>query len=315
MDPVAFATVSSFSPYSPPTNRDNHSSATPEPDIQAVPLEELPRLSTETQRRNGFRQSNAPDRSARIIEDISNGNYSCSISWGNELNHVFNIHNPIRPQVENHEFHLASRLRPVMHSSQPFQYYERFSGSSSQTQHIAVDVDIKKGHWRMLKLNGPDLENEWMADAFKSNKTLPEFSDISEELIKTGIFTGISPDNPHMTIPELDLVISNMHPFLYGCGQQPFLRVFNVAGKARDEGIKMASKLWTNKYDESIVMRTASFGHGSQRLDMCVKEGNIRDGSGEQNVEGMHDDLLIPMALISAARKRVEEMDEDPSRC
>lgn len=38
-----------------------------------VPMTDVPRLSTETQRRNGFRQSHAPDRETRIIEDIRNG--------------------------------------------------------------------------------------------------------------------------------------------------------------------------------------------------------------------------------------------------
>jgi hypothetical protein len=38
-----------------------------------VPLQDVPRISTETTRRNGFRQSVAPDRGTRIIEDIRNG--------------------------------------------------------------------------------------------------------------------------------------------------------------------------------------------------------------------------------------------------
>jgi hypothetical protein len=44
-----------------------------EPDAGGVPLEDMPRQSTETQRRNGFRQSNLPDHGERIIEDIKNG--------------------------------------------------------------------------------------------------------------------------------------------------------------------------------------------------------------------------------------------------
>lgn len=37
-----------------------------------VPLQTVPRPSTETTRRNGFRQSVAPDRATRMMEDIIN---------------------------------------------------------------------------------------------------------------------------------------------------------------------------------------------------------------------------------------------------
>jgi hypothetical protein len=38
-----------------------------------VALQDMPRLSTETQRRNGFVQSAAEDRGTRIAEDMRNG--------------------------------------------------------------------------------------------------------------------------------------------------------------------------------------------------------------------------------------------------
>ncbi|KAF4624813.1 hypothetical protein G7Y89_g13360 [Cudoniella acicularis] len=47
--------------------------------IMAMESDEVPRGSTETQRRNGFAQSHAKDRGVRITEDITNGNYMCSI--------------------------------------------------------------------------------------------------------------------------------------------------------------------------------------------------------------------------------------------
>jgi hypothetical protein len=42
-------------------------------EARAVPLQDLPRLSTETQRRNGFVQSHAADRTTRIAEDMKSG--------------------------------------------------------------------------------------------------------------------------------------------------------------------------------------------------------------------------------------------------
>jgi hypothetical protein len=48
-------------------------------DSRGVPLQNLnPRLSTETQRRNGYRQSTLPDLGDRICEDLQNGKYVTS---------------------------------------------------------------------------------------------------------------------------------------------------------------------------------------------------------------------------------------------
>ena len=45
-------------------------------DSRGTPLQNLaPRLSTERQRRNGYRQSTLPDLGDRICEDIENGKY------------------------------------------------------------------------------------------------------------------------------------------------------------------------------------------------------------------------------------------------
>jgi hypothetical protein len=39
-------------------------------DVGDVPLQDMPRLSTETTRCNGFRQSVAPEHTTRILADI-----------------------------------------------------------------------------------------------------------------------------------------------------------------------------------------------------------------------------------------------------
>lgn len=45
-------------------------------DIESgITLQDVQRPSTETTRRNGFRQSIAPDRATRIMEDIMSGKY------------------------------------------------------------------------------------------------------------------------------------------------------------------------------------------------------------------------------------------------
>lgn len=53
--------------------RNSQQTANDPPVDDEVQMNDIPRLSTETQRRNGFRQSQAPDRSTRIVEDLRNG--------------------------------------------------------------------------------------------------------------------------------------------------------------------------------------------------------------------------------------------------
>jgi hypothetical protein len=53
----------------------SNSSASSDPEAGATPLEDMSFRSTETQRRNGFRQSTNPEHGERIVEDIRNGKY------------------------------------------------------------------------------------------------------------------------------------------------------------------------------------------------------------------------------------------------
>ena len=54
-------------------SRQSSSRSSTDPEAGSTPLESILRFSTETQRRNGFRQSNLPDRGDRILEDIQSG--------------------------------------------------------------------------------------------------------------------------------------------------------------------------------------------------------------------------------------------------
>jgi hypothetical protein len=58
--------------------------------------------------------------------------------------------------------------------------------------------------------------------------------------------------------------------------------------------------------DHQIIMRTASFGHGKQRLDMCVKEGmDLREGK-EVSI-GVFEEFWVPFAIMAAYRERMYE--------
>lgn len=106
-----------------------------------------------------------------------------------------------------------------------------------------------------------------------------------------------------MVIPELELYITNMYDFVSEFEQEPFLRVFNGHDKKNKALLDMISTQWKGERQDGVVMRTASFGHGRQRLDMCIQEGEV-DGLDGRMVSGINEDLLVPFAIIQAYRLR-----------
>jgi len=152
---------------------------------------------------------------------------------------------------------------------------------------------------------------------------LPKFSPIEETLSGNGSFTKFSKSDPHLRINGLDLAIADMHGFFTSCYQEPFLRVFDMRGMSDTEGRKVLDAMWDNKPNDKVVMRTASFGHGRQKLSMCVKAGevieSIKDKFGKEDrddlagldsvddLPGIQDEMLIPFAIVAATRMRVKE--------
>ncbi|KAH8679580.1 hypothetical protein BGZ60DRAFT_524798 [Tricladium varicosporioides] len=226
--------------------------------------------------------------------------------------------------VKDTTFYLANHLEPEPNTNNPFQYYQRLSGSTSTTPNIAIDIDMQHNLWRMMSLNDTDVANNWTANAAKISgyapgtkilqlPVVPMFKPINETIIRNGTFTDVTNAARHMHIPELGLSIANMYMFYQKCSFEPFMRVFNTSGLQGDAK-GMASLLdskWQGQYDDKVVMRTASFGHGRQKLSMCGKEGNAID-LGAQSVpvkEGMQDEMLVPFALMAAVRMRINETD------
>jgi hypothetical protein len=70
---------------------------------------------------------------------------------------------------------------------------------------------------------------------------------------------------------------------------------------------------WHDKNQEDVVMRTASFGHSHQRLDMCMKETDMSSGHLASSV--MQEELLVPFTIISALRLRAWETDLHTFNC
>jgi hypothetical protein len=157
---------------------------------------------------------------------------------------------------------------------------------------------------------------------------LPAFPPVEEKLFGNGSFTKVNKTNPHLHINGLDLSIANMWGFFTDCHQEPFLRVFDTTDLHEIESRKMLDAMWDNKPNDRVVMRTASFGHGRQKLSMCVLEGevieSIEDRANNDDMEdivdfdsddvedlddvhGIQDEMLVPFAIIAATRMRVKE--------
>jgi hypothetical protein len=216
-------------------------------------------------------------------------------------------------------FYLSSRIEPASdNAAAPFQQYYRLSGSTENTTHMAVDVDLENKTWRAIKRNQSDEVNRFLAGQYdKGSRKVPPFSGaVLEVLVRNGTFSDVTRADKHMDISGLDLRIANMADFIDSCDHEPFLRVYRTADKSEKEKEKIGDKLWSKKYDEDIVMRTASFGHGRQRLDMCVKEDSrVNDAARTPGRNDMVDELYVPMAIITAYRLRLWEQSTRTFLC
>lgn len=215
----------------------------------------------------------------------------------------------LTPNVPTREFYFAARLDPAFHSSQPFQYFHRISGSTPRTEYVAVDVDLQNRKWRIMKLSDADMETKWLGYSSAHGDELPQFSQISTQLLKNGTFTAVDKNYTHMHIRELNMTIHNMYQFNTYYEHEPFTCVYNTHGLSEDEITPMLENKWSNKPDTREVMRTAAFGHGRHRLDMCIKEFTgwvvdpvFPDAPKARHVTGIDDRNLVPLAILWAFR-------------
>ncbi|KAL3427936.1 hypothetical protein PVAG01_01445 [Phlyctema vagabunda] len=218
----------------------------------------------------------------------------------------FSIHSVGNDTENDLIFHLGQKMTPIPGTTQPFQFYKRFSSSSSSEmgRNIAIDVDTTNRSWRLLNLSSSDNANQWMAlgSYLPWGKLWPEppmFEHIQETLVMNGSYTEPTEKSPHVRIPEVNLQMAYMYQFLEYCTNEPFLRVFNTAGKSEAEIAQQVVERWSNEADDDVVMRTASFGHGRGKLTTCIKEkGDIGD-----SIFRVSDDRFVALAIISALRK------------
>ncbi|CZR65441.1 uncharacterized protein PAC_15341 [Phialocephala subalpina] len=229
------------------------------------------------------------------------------------LEERFKMHS-FTPKVEDQELFLAPRLKPNTRSNgntKTFQYFYRLSGSTDKTKNIAVDVDIENRAWRLMKFNATDLENKWLAYDYRHHAKIPTFSNTDFKIIENGTFSSVSKEHNHMHIYGLDMDISNMNLFLDNTIHEPFLRVYDTRDLGEDQIKTLLDKEWSSNSDSRVIMRTASFGHGRQDLDMCVKESEGYQAELDGGLpiprywSGIDDRNLVPFAIVSAYRAKL----------
>lgn len=229
-------------------------------------------------------------------------------------------------------FYMFSRTKLKVQSEEPWQYYHRFTGGGDDGGWIAIDIDTLNNLWRTHYTSGPDESLIWDCE---SSKHYPNPKDALHPFPKLPLVTAthLLPGGKNGTwidpppgptykarlthFPELKLWANGLADFLKRHDYEPFLRIFqDLSLEDGDELPKHWLKRWSRKTQDDLVMRTASFGLGNQRLDMCVRGGDLgRDAQWAENNKqwegglqmGVSEDALVAFAVISALRLRLLE--------
>lgn len=177
-------------------------------------------------------------------------------------------------------------------SPEPFHLFHRMSGPISNTENVAVDIDLKHRAWRVLRLR-----------SFPSNAVnlIAANTNTTETLLKNGTWNTVNHVNPHLYLPELQLQMPRMYDILRVCEYEPFLKVFRTDNMTAKEITEQSNKDWTTGSEANVVMRTASFGFGQHELQVCARK---RDYLVEGNISrsGLGDDMIVPLALLAVSR-------------
>ncbi|KAH7393634.1 hypothetical protein BKA64DRAFT_644370 [Cadophora sp. MPI-SDFR-AT-0126] len=222
------------------------------------------------------------------------------------------------PESTDDEYYLSARVAPTSNiSDDSFQYFHRLSYVGYETIY-AVDVDIPNHQYRILNLDKEDTANRWLAygsrqdSGFGTFQMKPILEEPQATSLRRGNFSAVDSAHQSVLIDDLNLVIIDLWGFIDNCNLEPFLRVFDVTDKKRFDLIPWE---WTSKPHSQEVMRTASFGYGRQRLDMCIRpaEYNATQSLGEVTDQVARQ--LVPFAIIAAYRQRAFESNYRSFHC
>ncbi len=111
---------------------------------------------------------------------------------------------------------------------------------------------------------------------------------------------SITHSNKDLILPGLGLQIPSFADFELNCIYEPFLKVHRGSGDAASLDLQRKERFTYN--DDSIVLRTASFGWSQGKLDVCAQRESIVADDGAVLQQGLGDDLPIVVGLISTLR-------------
>jgi hypothetical protein len=203
----------------------------------------------------------------------------------------------------------------------PYQWVQRLTGKSATGHYIACAVDTIERTWSLYYLirDGEDIRqqavnrNMIMGDPKPAPATTPA---MTHALVRNGTFSMTHAKNEHLLIPELNLAIANHWDFNDKYAQQLFLRVFNTSGLSGDAAMALLDTIWSSRGDsDKIIMRTASFGYGRKRLDMCIRESKpeIPAYIKQRGELGIAEVMYVPLAIIQAFRMQQTFNEEKAS--
>jgi hypothetical protein len=188
---------------------------------------------------------------------------------------------------------------------------QRLTGRSTDGTYIACDIDTFNRTWSLYSLNAKDLAIRRQAtgkdtlDDTHSGIWTSRTQTVIPTLIQYGTFSLVNKENKHLFITELDVAMAKYWDFRDSFEQQPFLRIFDINNLNQSVIDTMPDSEWSLTRDGSrIIMRTASFGHGRKRLDMCVREESAFASQKPRvwTVHGLHEMMFVPLAIVQAFR-------------
>lgn len=179
---------------------------------------------------------------------------------------------------------------------------------TTNTRTLAVDFDLQHHAWRMLDLSPTSITN-----SIQTLENIALLTETGSKLIKNGTWNKPSWQNPHLSLPELDLLIPAFRHFTRKGHYQPFMKVYNTSGLSPAQVKDVSWRQWSGENEEGVVMRTMKLSmHGPLRL--CYRNGDynaIGPGGNEEVRKGMGDDGLVPLGLMAAIRIQMEKDRKD----
>lgn len=183
--------------------------------------------------------------------------------------------------------------------AEPFYSFERMHGSIGAGEHLLIDFDLNKHKWRIL---APSTAPPSASTSGKNRHW---------DLARNGTWTELYDDaaGHHLRFPELELAIPNMYYFTQDCIYQPFMKVFRTDGMSEGEVGEQSERKWGSGSEANVVMRTASFGHAMNDLEVCIRAGEyevVVEGKGGMR-KGMGDEMVVPLGLVAVLRRQMRE--------